>query len=64
MRYHLVGFFTEEQRKGFKVGHRIDFESDSNEEINKKAMAFLSGYNHKYCHSMDFHVTEVKFFED
>lgn len=58
MRYHLKAFFVEEQRKGFKVGHRIDFESDSNEKINEKAMGFLSNYNHNYCHSLLFEVKE------
>jgi len=60
MRYHLVASFVEEQRKGFRVGHQIDFESDDNEEINKRAMSFLSSYNHDYCDSLDFHVSETK----
>jgi len=58
MRYHLTAFFCEEQRKGFKVCHRIVFESDSNQEINQKAMEFLQDYNHNYCHSLKFLVIE------
>ena len=58
MRYNLFASFVEEQRKGFKVGHRIDFESNSNTQINEKAMGFLSDYDHNYCHSLSFCVTE------
>lgn len=57
-RYHLTGSFKIEQRKGFIVTKVTDFESDSNEEINQKAMLFLSDYDHSYCHGLDFHVTE------
>jgi len=58
MRYHLTGSFKIEQRKGFIVTKVTDFESDSNEEINQKAMLFLSDYDHTYCHSLKFLVTE------
>ena len=58
MRYHLTGHFIIEERKGFPVHSTIDFESDSNEEINKHAMGFLNGYDHNYCHSLLFKVEE------
>ncbi len=58
-RYHLTAHFVEEQRKGFRVAHTIDLESNSNEQINKRAMDFLSDYNHNYCDSLLFTVVEL-----
>ena len=57
-RYKLTGHFIIEERKGFPVHSVIDFEADSNEEINEKAMGFLSRYDHNFCHSLVFEVKE------
>jgi len=57
-RYHLTGSFKIEQRKGFIVTKVTDFESDNNEEINEKAMKFLSDYDHNYCYGLTFLVKE------
>lgn len=57
-RYHLIASFKIEERKGFPVTHQIDFETDSHEELNQKVLDFTMSYNHEYCHSMNFVVTE------
>jgi len=57
-RYRLVAEFKEEQRKGFVVGHVLDFETDSQAELNDKIGQFTSDYNHKFCHSMKLQLIE------
>jgi len=57
-RYHLVASFKNEQRKGFAVTRQIDFETNNHEELNQKVMDFTRSYNHQWCHSMNFIVTE------
>jgi len=57
-RYHLVAEFKEEQRKGFVVTHALNFETDSQAELNDKIGQFTSDYNHKFCHSMKLQLIE------
>lgn len=57
-RYQLKASFKEEQRKGFVVTHQIDFETDNHQELNQKILDFTMSYNHQWCYSMNFIVTE------
>lgn len=58
MRYKVTAIFQEEQRKGFIVTHQIDKEFETALEMSDVTMGFLASYDSRYCHHMDFHVTE------
>ena len=57
-RYSLRASFAIEQRKGFVVHKTTSKDFETNDELNAHMIQFLSDYNHAYCHSLDFHVTE------
>jgi len=57
-RYHGVGNFIEEQRKGFRVKHEITIDEDNSRDFSDRLDSFLQTYNSKYCHSLQFNVDE------
>ena len=58
-RYHGVGYFIEEQRKGFRVKHEITTDEDDSMDLSDRLDSFLHSYNSQYCHSLEFSVKET-----
>jgi len=59
-RYHLVGEYVIENRKGFPVHRKIDVHCNTNLDLQTKASIFLEKYDYRDCHSLEFHVVELK----
>lgn len=60
MRYHLIASFKEEQCIGFIVTHTIEKEFEKVAELSDAGNSFLQTYDSRFCHSMNYHVTESK----
>ncbi len=58
MRYHIMGHFVEEQRKGFAVHHNIEKDTDDALFVADILNAFTSEYNQKYCYGLVIGISE------
>jgi len=58
MRYHINGFFKEEQRKGFVVTHSIDRYTDDALLVADILNGFTSAYDKKYCYGLSIGICE------
>jgi len=57
-RYHIMGHFVEEQRKGFAVHHQIDKDVDDALLVSEILNAFTSQYHQTYCYGLVIGISE------
>ena len=58
MRYHIHGFFKEEQRRGFVVCHEIDKHTGNALEIAEILNNFTKDYDMSYCYGLSIGIVE------
>lgn len=58
MRYHLNGFFKEEQRRGFVVTHLIQKDYETEKELSHALGLFMKDYNPEYCYGLSIGMSE------
>ena len=58
MRYHINGFFKEEQRRGFVVCHVIDKHTGNALEIAEILNNFTQDYDMSYCYGLSIGIVE------
>jgi len=58
MRYHIHGFFKEEQKRGFVVCHEIDKHTENSLEIAEILNIFTASYDMNYCYGLSIGIVE------
>ena len=57
-RYHIHGFFKEEQRRGFVVCHELDKHIETIVELQDVYKTFLASYNPRFCYGLSIGIVE------
>ena len=57
-RYHIHGFFKEEQRRGFVVCHELDKHVETIVELQDVYETYLASYNPRFCYGLSIGIVE------